>query len=226
MLAHPQSEVCSWWYNMILTYSQRQWLWAFEALLFLGADFYSLKIQTVPAEHCQFPCNADWQGIDAGWNYWLSQVSATSSEGEDCFLSQNLFYTICVFCILEILCLVFNYDMLCQLKCSNKVCWSVGIWVLWRGMINPWCWLDSADPQHEPARRCWCCSFNCFRSSCRGTDFLLSRVQLGSCQHAASELWTTGPGSGARPVKIVSILLKKRFCLQGADCVWSGCRYT
>jgi hypothetical protein len=23
--------------------------------------------------------------------------------------------------------LVFNYDMVCQLKCSNKVCWSVGI---------------------------------------------------------------------------------------------------
>ncbi len=33
----------------------------------------------------------------------------------------------CVFCILERLSLVFNYDMVCQLKCSNKVCWSVGI---------------------------------------------------------------------------------------------------
>lgn len=34
-------------------------------------------------EHCQFHCDADWQGVNAGRNHWLCQVSATSSKGED-----------------------------------------------------------------------------------------------------------------------------------------------
>jgi len=53
----------------------------------IGTEHWKLDAEFLVTEfileHCQFHCDADWQGVNAGWNHWLCQVSATSSKGED-----------------------------------------------------------------------------------------------------------------------------------------------